>query len=377
MLAVPVGLLASAILVVNNVRDLETDRRAGKRTLAVRLGRERARVLYAAMVAGAFVTAQLPVAASARCRRGCCCALLALPLAVPVVRVVRTRTDGPALNGALARTGPAAARVLPAALGGHPGELMGLDRRGASRCACATPLRAAWGTLRERQLLRVRLRGATTGSSAAARRRRWSPTTAYRSRRCAPRSTPTPCWRGERADGASCSTACRAERRPAAGARRRRPRAVGPRRQARRAPGRGAAVERGRARRSPSTRRSAPRTARARRRRPRPRRRRASTCVKVKVGVGDDAGRVAAVRAAVGPRVAIRVDANGAWDGRRGGRRRCARSRRPGSSWPRSRSTASRRCARCAPRSTCRSRWTRPPPRPGARWRRAPPTPCA
>ena len=43
MLAVPVGLLAAAILVVNNVRDLETDRRAGKRTLAVRLGRARAR----------------------------------------------------------------------------------------------------------------------------------------------------------------------------------------------------------------------------------------------------------------------------------------------------------------------------------------------
>ena len=40
VLAVPVGLLAAAILVVNNVRDLETDRRAGKRTLAVRLGRD-------------------------------------------------------------------------------------------------------------------------------------------------------------------------------------------------------------------------------------------------------------------------------------------------------------------------------------------------
>src|ERR1700742_96193 len=50
VLAVPVGLLASAILVVNNVRDLETDRRAGKRTLAVRLGRGRARTLYAVMV---------------------------------------------------------------------------------------------------------------------------------------------------------------------------------------------------------------------------------------------------------------------------------------------------------------------------------------
>lgn len=37
-------------------------------------------------------------------------------------------------------------------------------------------------------------------------------------------------------------------------------------------------------------------------------------CVKVKVGVGDDAGRVAAVRAAAGPEIALRVDANGAWD---------------------------------------------------------------
>ena len=49
-LAVPVGLLAAAILVVNNVRDIDTDRRAGKRTLAVRLGRARTRPLFAAMV---------------------------------------------------------------------------------------------------------------------------------------------------------------------------------------------------------------------------------------------------------------------------------------------------------------------------------------
>src|SRR6478609_5951945 len=54
--AVPVGLLASAILVFNNVRDIDTDRRAGKRTLAVRLGRERTRDLYVAMLAAAFVT---------------------------------------------------------------------------------------------------------------------------------------------------------------------------------------------------------------------------------------------------------------------------------------------------------------------------------
>ena len=106
VLAVPVGLLASAILVVNNVRDLETDRRAGKRTLAVRLGRRRARGLYAGLVYGAFLTAP---AAWLLGGRGLSAWLLApwlaLPLAVPIVRTVRTRTDGPSLNGALARTG--------------------------------------------------------------------------------------------------------------------------------------------------------------------------------------------------------------------------------------------------------------------------------
>src|SRR5690242_13503400 len=56
-LSVPVGLLAAAILVVNNVRDIDTDRRAGKRTLAVRLGREHTRRLFAAMVYGAYVLA--------------------------------------------------------------------------------------------------------------------------------------------------------------------------------------------------------------------------------------------------------------------------------------------------------------------------------
>jgi 1,4-dihydroxy-2-naphthoate polyprenyltransferase len=105
-LSVPVGLLAAAILVVNNVRDLETDRRAGKRTLAVRLGRARARGLYAAMVYGAFVTAQIPwIAGSDDLSPWLALVLLSLPLATPVVSVVRSRTDGPSLNGALARTG--------------------------------------------------------------------------------------------------------------------------------------------------------------------------------------------------------------------------------------------------------------------------------
>jgi 1,4-dihydroxy-2-naphthoate polyprenyltransferase len=106
VLAVPVGLLASAILVVNNVRDLETDRRAGKRTLAVRIGRRRARDLFAALVYGAFLTAPIAWIAGGR---GLSPWLLlpwiALPLAAPLVRTVRNRTDGRALNGALAGTG--------------------------------------------------------------------------------------------------------------------------------------------------------------------------------------------------------------------------------------------------------------------------------
>ncbi|MCW5891432.1 MAG: prenyltransferase [bacterium] len=52
--SLPVGLLATAILLVNNVRDLDGDRRARKRTLAVRLGRPAARALYGAALALAF-----------------------------------------------------------------------------------------------------------------------------------------------------------------------------------------------------------------------------------------------------------------------------------------------------------------------------------
>jgi 1,4-dihydroxy-2-naphthoate octaprenyltransferase len=103
-LSLSVGFLSTAILVVNNVRDIDTDRRAGKRTLAVRLGRERTRTLYAALVAGAFLVLPLGLLVS----NGPAWALLGL-LAAPLVRrpadAVFNRTDGPALNGALAGTG--------------------------------------------------------------------------------------------------------------------------------------------------------------------------------------------------------------------------------------------------------------------------------
>ncbi|MGH2847802.1 MAG: 1,4-dihydroxy-2-naphthoate polyprenyltransferase, partial [Thermoleophilaceae bacterium] len=103
-LAVPVGLLAAAILVVNNVRDIETDRRAGKRTLAVKLGRDRARRAFAAMVVLALAAPALTWALGGL-SAWLLLTLATLPLAPSLIETVSTRSDGPALNGALAATG--------------------------------------------------------------------------------------------------------------------------------------------------------------------------------------------------------------------------------------------------------------------------------
>ena len=103
-LAVPVGLLAAAILVVNNVRDVDTDRRAGKRTLAVKLGRAGARRLFAAMLAVAYVVpVAIPLAGGLSW--WALLPLASLPLVPPLWSTVSTKTDGPSLNGALAATG--------------------------------------------------------------------------------------------------------------------------------------------------------------------------------------------------------------------------------------------------------------------------------
>lgn len=103
LLAIPVGFLVTAILVVNNIRDLDTDRAAGKRTLAVIMGRARTRALYAGLVLGAFVAVGL-FAALDLIPQGSLIALAALPLAPFPVRTVATTTAGPALIKALKAT---------------------------------------------------------------------------------------------------------------------------------------------------------------------------------------------------------------------------------------------------------------------------------
>ncbi len=107
-----VGLLASAILVANNVRDLDTDGASGKRTLAVRLGSGRARALYVTCIVGAFVAIALIAIDAPWALVG----LLAVPLAVPPTRTVLRAQEAPALVGALVAT--ARLEVVVAALVG-------------------------------------------------------------------------------------------------------------------------------------------------------------------------------------------------------------------------------------------------------------------
>jgi 1,4-dihydroxy-2-naphthoate octaprenyltransferase len=102
--AVPVGLLITNILVVNNLRDLETDRAAHKRTLAVVLGDRATRWQYALFTALAYLA---PVAMLASGRTGwwVLLPLLTLPLANRAVRAVLGGLSGSALNAMLAGTG--------------------------------------------------------------------------------------------------------------------------------------------------------------------------------------------------------------------------------------------------------------------------------
>ena len=99
--SIPVGLLACALLVINNLRDIPTDEPAGKRTLAVVLGDRRTRVLYAACACLPFAVA-VAIAAAAPLTL---VTLAALPLAAAPVKQVLHAAAGRGLISVLGQTG--------------------------------------------------------------------------------------------------------------------------------------------------------------------------------------------------------------------------------------------------------------------------------
>ena len=99
--AAAIGLLACALLVINNLRDIPTDSEAGKRTLAVVLGEQRTRALYTGCILVPFCVAL----ALAPARPLTLLALAALPLALGPVRQVRHGATGRGLIVALGQTG--------------------------------------------------------------------------------------------------------------------------------------------------------------------------------------------------------------------------------------------------------------------------------
>ena len=100
--SVPMGMLAAAILVANNLRDVGTDRAGGKITLAVRLGADRSVALYRALIAFAF--AWLALISLAAGSASPLVGLVTLPLAAPAARAVRAGADPSTLISGLAAT---------------------------------------------------------------------------------------------------------------------------------------------------------------------------------------------------------------------------------------------------------------------------------
>lgn len=105
-MSVPVGLIITAILVVNNLRDIENDRKGNKLTLAVRLGARGTRAEYLLCMAGAYLIVPLAAALGLIPWTGLL-AWLSLPLAIKTTRTVFTQAGRP-LNAALAGTGQVA-----------------------------------------------------------------------------------------------------------------------------------------------------------------------------------------------------------------------------------------------------------------------------
>jgi 1,4-dihydroxy-2-naphthoate octaprenyltransferase len=100
--SIPIGLLATAILVVNNLRDIETDRRAGKRTLAVRLGRRGAQIEYVLLTAIAYLIPLL-MWLLGLASAGVLLSWLSLLMLPPLLRLIFNER-GKILNQALAKT---------------------------------------------------------------------------------------------------------------------------------------------------------------------------------------------------------------------------------------------------------------------------------
>ena len=105
-MSVPVGLIVTAILVVNNLRDIDSDRKAGKHTLAVRLGERGAKIEYVLCMAIAYLIVPALVLMNL-IPIGGMLAWLSLPVAVRTLRTVFTQKGRP-LNAALAGTGQTA-----------------------------------------------------------------------------------------------------------------------------------------------------------------------------------------------------------------------------------------------------------------------------
>ncbi|MBK9943563.1 MAG: 1,4-dihydroxy-2-naphthoate polyprenyltransferase [Kouleothrix sp.] len=101
--ALPVALIVTAIIVVNNLRDIDTDRAARKHTLAVLLGRRATRIEYLVLIAGAYLLLPAGVLLG-QAGAWALLPLLTLPLALPLARTVLTEQGRP-LNRALAGTG--------------------------------------------------------------------------------------------------------------------------------------------------------------------------------------------------------------------------------------------------------------------------------
>jgi 1,4-dihydroxy-2-naphthoate octaprenyltransferase len=116
-LSITVGLLATAILIVNNIRDIDSDRRSGKMTLAARFGRQWTRKFFRTVMTLALAALLLTVALD-RSLDGALLGLIAVPFGLKAVRAVDSRTDGPSLNRALADVGVSLATfALGASLG--------------------------------------------------------------------------------------------------------------------------------------------------------------------------------------------------------------------------------------------------------------------